>query len=129
MRRFSIPDLELRQQLAARGLQCHLLAAEKGRHLEFPGHLCKAVEAVVEGAYCLPLSPARGRRSTLRRAVAYISEKYMRPERPMPVAARVRAVRGRLAGSFDPACRAACLAVPAHAAQAAQQLSSKPYSP
>lgn len=57
MNRYAIPDLELREKLAAMGLECHLLTPQKGA-LDFPTLLCSEVETLVEGAYSLPLSPA-----------------------------------------------------------------------
>ena len=62
MLRLPLPDLTLRQTLAERGLECHLLVADEHPErrvglMEFPRLLCKEVESVLQSAYSLPLSP------------------------------------------------------------------------
>ena len=51
MLRHAIPDLELRERLADRGLECHLLVAEPGAHHSFPSLLRAELGPLLQAAY------------------------------------------------------------------------------
>ncbi len=60
MERHAIPDMTIRESLAKRGLECHLLMAQRdlNDHYSFRASLCAELRSVIEAAYTQELTEA-----------------------------------------------------------------------
>ena len=58
MHRHAIPDIDLRDTLAERGLECHLLMSSRNQNPGFSASLCTELAPLLQAAYGLTPTPA-----------------------------------------------------------------------